>query len=428
MNLVFKEYLKFLEDKGIDILAHDLKEGYYWLDNQIIKAYDKQGNIHKVIRLAIDDTLNMTIKTVYKDKPFEIESWYQTIKRNKNKLEELETESKELIKNMLNKYPNYIPNILTSTGKDSMLVWYLVNQVNNNTEAIFTNTSLDCADTYKFVKTFKNTTIISPKEGFYQFQKRLNFIPTRMYRACCDIFKEDSMIKQTSTDEKYLFFMGMRNEESNTRSGYIDEWKSKKWGNREWQGVLPIRKWTEEDVWLYTLLNEIPINPKYKKGYSRIGCAIACPFYTKSTWILDKYWYPEMYKRWHKILDDDFTKNNKALVMNCTKEEYKLKSWNGTILRSKPTEEVINEFAEMNKINKDIAEKYFNHTCECCGKKIRFKEVLAMNMKYFGRNTQKFYCKKHLMETLSEMYNKPFTKEDWIYNAQRFKDQGCALF
>ena len=100
-------------------------------------------------------------------------------------------------------------------------------------------------------------------------------------------------------------FLGMRNEESNGRSKYGDIWKNNKW-DEEWNGILPIRKWKELDVWLYTLHNNIEINPKYKKGYARVGCAIACPFYTKSVWALDKYWYRSMYDRLQKILADDF--------------------------------------------------------------------------------------------------------------------------
>ena len=76
----------------------------------------------------------------------------------------------------------------------------------------------------------------------------------------------------------------MRNEESINRSKYETEWKNEKWGNRDWIGILPIRKWTEEDIWLYILWKGINFNPKYRKGYSRVGCAIACPFYSKSTY------------------------------------------------------------------------------------------------------------------------------------------------
>ena len=103
---------------------------------------------------------------------------------------------------------------------------------------------MDYADTYKHIKKEKNLTIINPKEGFYQWRKRLNFIPTRFARACCGIFKEGAMVDYLDEDEKYLFFMGMRNQESAKRSNYVDKWKNEKWGKREWDAILPIRTWS----------------------------------------------------------------------------------------------------------------------------------------------------------------------------------------
>lgn len=419
MNPIFNEYIKFLEDKGVNT---NLKEGYYWLDNQIVKAYDKQGNIHKVIRLLVDDDLNLSIKTIYKDKRFDIESWQETIERNRERLQGLEAESLNLIKGKLLEYPSYEKVILSSGGKDSTVTVHLSQLVDPSIGVIFSNTSLDCADTYKYIKQQPNTRIINPKEGFYQWRERLQFIPTRFSRACCTKFKEGAMVSELDDSKEYLFFMGMRNEESSARNNYTNEWKNDKWGNRSWQAILPIRKWSEEDIWLYILWKGIDINLKYKRGYSRCGCHCACPFYTKSTWVLDKYWYPSQYQRWQDILDKDFTENNKALIMNCTKNEYKLKAWNGGVYRTEPTEEVINEFAAENDLDTNVAEKYFSHTCEGCNKRIKSKEVLAMNMKFNGRNVQKFYCKKHLMEILN------ITKEQWEDYAKQFKNQGCNLF
>jgi len=244
-----------------------------------------------------------------------------------------------------------------------------------------------------------------------------------MNRACCDIFKEGAMVKYLNDDDKILFFLGMRNEESNTRSSYTDFWRNSKWGDRKWEGVLPIREWTELDIWLYIILKNIPINPKYKMGYSRVGCAIACPFYTKSTWSLDEYWYKNMYDRWQKILDDDFINNNKDMIMNCTQEEYHY-CWNGGIYRDEPTQEIIEIFAKRNGLDLSIAKKYFNHNCSenGCSKKIRSKEIAGMNMKIYGRQTSNFKCKKHLMKDLN------MSKLDWDDAVKRFKNQGCDLF
>lgn len=416
LNLVYKEYIGFLEDKGINI---KLEEGYYWLDRQIIKAYDKQGNIHKIVRLNIDDKLNINFK-YYNKKPFEIESWIETTIRFKDRLDGLEYESLELIKNSMEKYNELIPTVLTSGGKDSSVTNYLVEKLVNNPLKIFNNTTLDCADTYLHVKELSNLMIINPREGFYNWRERNNFVGNRVSRACCTIFKEGAMVETLDPLSKHLFFMGMRNEESNTRSSYGDEWKNDKWGNREWQGILPIRKWTEVDIWLYIIRERINVNSKYKKGYSRCGCSTACPYYSKSTWILDKYWYPEMYNRWHNILTNDFIKNKKAPILNCTLEEYHL-NWNGTGVREEATEEVIQEFATMHKLDYDIAKKYFDKKCVCCGKKLKSIDI-ALSMKFYGRLIKDFKC----IKCVSKDFN--VTVKELRNRAKEFKNDGCSLF
>ena len=420
MNLVYKKYIQFLNKKGLNRQTDiELQEGYYWYDRSIIKAYDKEGNIHKIVRLKVEDNLSITFKK-YKDKPFDIESWQETVERNKLKLDLLEKHSLQLIEKCVEIFDDRSIAIPSSGGKDSSVTSYLVRQVVNNPQIIFNNTSLDCADTYKHIKKEDNLTIINPKEGFYQWRERVNFIPTRFSRACCDIFKEGAMIDYLPKDSKYLFFMGMRNQESNTRSGYSDIWKNSKWGNREWDAILPIRKWSEEDIWLYILYKGIDINPKYFKGYNRVGCAVSCPYYTKSTWTLDEFWFSQLYKRWHNILDKDFINNKKASILNCTNQEYHL-AWNGGMVREEPTEEVIIEFAQQQGLDLEIAKKYFNKTCMCCSKKLK-KDDIALSMKYYGRQIENFKCIKCLSKDLG--VDKKILKE----KIKDFKSDGCSLF
>lgn len=419
MNLVFGEYIKFLENKGLENDKYNIKEGYYWLDKQIIKAYDKEGNIHKILRLKIDEELNMEFKP-YKDEEFEIESWNETVNRTKERLLDLENESKELIISQFNKYNNYVPTVLTSGGKDSSVVKCLVDSCLDNVDYIFNNTTLDCADTYLHIKEIPNINIITPKEGFYQWRDRLDFVPTRFSRACCTIFKEGAMVENLDKESERLFFLGMRNEESSTRSGYGDVWRNDKWGNRKWEGVLPIRKWLEVDIWLYILLRNIPINNKYKKGYSRVGCAVSCPYYTKSTWVLDQYWYPYLYNRWHKILKNDFIENKKASVMNCTLKEY-YSNWNGGTVHDEASEEAIQEFSEQQGLDINIARKYFDKKCTCCDKKIK-KNDIALSMKFYGRQIEKFKCIKCMATDLGT------TPKDLKERAKEFKRTGCDLF
>lgn len=314
MNPIFNEYLTFLRDMSNKELS-DLKEGYFWLDNQIIKGFDKQGNIHKFYRIKVSDDLKLTIdkpKNGYSEiKDVDLVSWTDLIEINQFHLEKIESEAKQLICEKMNKFKGYIPLVPVSMGKDSQVTCHLVRECYPDTKAIFNNTTLDCADTYIMAKRFPNCEIMTPKQGFYQYIKEAQMIPNRFTRFCCRIFKTGEMVKRLDHNIPYLMFMGMRNEESNTRSGYGDEIVNPEWGNTSWIGILPIRKWSELDIWLYTFWRNIKINNKYKKGYSRVGCNVACPYYTKSTWVLDKYWYPTLRARWEDILKEDFIKNKK---------------------------------------------------------------------------------------------------------------------
>lgn len=418
MNLVFGEYINFLKDNGLEL---DLQEGIYWLDRSIIKAYDTKGELHKIVRILVQDDLSLKFK-YYEEQDFTIETWEQTVLRNKERLCQLEEEGMKLIKKSQQLYNDRQIAVLTSGGKDSSVTTYLVRKVlgEDNVQLIFNNTSLDCADTYLHIKKEKNITIINPKEGFYQWRDRNNFVGNRLSRACCSIFKEGAMVDYLDKESKYLFFMGMRNQESNTRANYGDEWKNTKWGKREWDAILPIRKWSEVDVWLYILWRNVSINPKYYKGYSRVGCAIACPYYTKSTWALDKYFYPMMYERWHEILEQDFISNKKAPILNCTLEEYHV-NWNGTAVRDEATPEVIEEFANMFNLDIEIAKKYFGKTCMCCGKKLK-KDDIALSLKLYGRHIQQFKCMKCIAQDFG------IKVKDLKQKIEDFKNQGCVLF
>ena len=433
MNPIYNEYLTFLRDTTKQSLK-DLKEGYFLLDKSIIKGFDKQGNEHKFYRIKVDNSLESVdcsvLKSYDKISDVDLASWQDLIELQKEHLTQLEADSLELIKEKTKKFNTYTSIIPVSMGKDSMLTCHLVRKLYPETKAIFNNTSLDCADTYRMVKTFPNCEIMNPEKGFYQYIKEENIIFNRISRGCCRIFKVGEMVRRLDHNKPYLMWMGMRNEESNTRSGYQDEWVNEvEWGNTCWQGILPIRKWDEMDVWLYTIWKNIEINSKYKKGYPRVGCAISCPYYTKSTWILDKYWYPTMRNRWENILREDFISNSKWLVMNCTIDEYLTQAWNGGVFRDEPTKEVIKEYAKYSNLDEKVAAQYFNKYCDngCKSqsgklKRIKAKDVIGMNLKYHGRNINKFYCKKCLMK----MYD--MDEEKWDKQVESFKQSGCDLF
>jgi hypothetical protein len=130
-----------------------------------------------------------------------------------------------------------------------------------------------------------------------------------------------------------------------------------------------------------------------------------------------------MYQRWKEILKKDFIENKKWVNLNCTLEEY-YGNWNGGLVRKEPSDEVINEFAEYNNLDIEIAKKYFNNKCnyEGCKKNVNKNDVIAMNLKFNGRGTNKIYCKKHLKEILN------IDNKKWDEYIEQFKSNECELF
>ena len=428
---VFNEYIKFLKDRtNNDKALEFLTEGHYWVDRQIIKVFDKKGNFHKLFKINIAKDLSVSIKPYSKMYTGEIESWVQTFIRLKDQLDRLEEESINLLTKHKNKDRIIIDT--NSTGKDSMVKTYLANKADLEFTTYFNVTTCDVKDSNQMAKENEFQFIFPDKKlkGFYNYRKKDNVIPSRLNRFCCTLFKENPTIHNFDSKEKLLFLFGMRNSESSARSDYTDEWVNEKWGKRrDWLGILPIRKWTDLDIWLYILRENIEINTKYKKGYDRVGCGIVCPNYGKSTWVLDKYWYPTMYERWQRILKEDFLSNYKWISVHCTLQEYMQGAWTGGLLRPEPNTEAIQEFAEYKNITYDIAIKYFDRHCinNCKGRtgkllKIKNKDELAMNLKMFGRNIDKFMCKKCLMEYLNIDENR------WNQYIEDFKRSGCDLF
>lgn len=309
MNPLYNKACKFIFDK----CGLQLEEGFYWLDNQIVKVFDKEGNIHFVHRLKVEDDLSMTYKTYpkkRKDLPYEVASWKEIIELNKDRLDNLESASISLLKEYGSNTDRLIVDT-NSTGKDSEVKTYLGKKAGLEFKTYFNVTTMDVAESNRMAreKGYEFTYPDEDHRSFYDWQKKENIIPSRLNRCCCLYFKEGATINAFRADEKILFLFGMRNDESTNRSGYTDVWVNHKWGDkRDWIGLLPIREWTDIDIWLYMMRENIDINEKYKMGYDRVGCGIVCPNYSKSTWVLDEYWYPTMFARWRKILTEDFIK------------------------------------------------------------------------------------------------------------------------
>jgi len=82
---------------------------------------------------------------------------------------------------------------------------------------------------------------------------------------CCELLK----VEPTKVAVKNLdaWIAGLRKTEGSTREN-LNEVEHR--GNIV--KINPVLEWTELDIWRYLAINNIPVNPLYKKGYRSLGC------------------------------------------------------------------------------------------------------------------------------------------------------------
>lgn len=118
---IYNDLLKMWSDLDYDL---PIKEGKYWLENNFIQAFTRDGTLRKLWKYKVFDDLHIEITPYHNKIKFcegDFETWEETVKRNSERLSVLENESLELIRRVLNDYSDYDKYILTSTGKDSMV-------------------------------------------------------------------------------------------------------------------------------------------------------------------------------------------------------------------------------------------------------------------------------------------------------------------
>jgi len=101
-------------------------------------------------------------------------------------------------------------------------------------------------------------------KGLFSFRENL-----QNRQECCSIRKVEPLQRALAGLSGWV--TGLRREQSITRSGLlsleIDET-----GNNPIK-INPLLEWTEEEIWDYAEMHQIPVNRLHKKGYPSIGCA-----------------------------------------------------------------------------------------------------------------------------------------------------------
>ncbi len=144
-------------------------------------------------------------------------------------------------------------------------------------------------------------TILRAHDRFWR-ALRIYGSPTRDYRWCYKVVKLSLFGKHYR--EKYgriLAIVGQRRYESPQRA--LADRLSPSGTIGDGYVAAPIHEWINLEVFLYSILEKIPINPLYMKGYDRIGCYL-CPTSRMAELELVQKNYPEYMIKWIKYLEN----------------------------------------------------------------------------------------------------------------------------
>lgn len=237
------------------------------------------------------------------------------IKANRNRLNFLETEAMNFIKEESKEYPQENIVISFSGGKDSTAVADLVIRSLKDPSIvhIFGDTTLEFPSTMEYSKRYRENNMkaifMVARNNDQNFMDVCKDIgpPARMLRWCCYMFKTGPISRVINTlypGSDILTFYGIRKSESASRSKYNrveDNPDAVKINKQKVAG--PIFHWFDIDVWLYILTNDVDFNDAYRLGYDRVGCW-CCPNNNIRAQFLSRIYMTEQSNLWRDFLID----------------------------------------------------------------------------------------------------------------------------
>lgn len=179
------------------------------------------------------------------------------------------------IREYVEKYENIA--VLSSWGKDSLVIVHLAIQVKPDIPVIFVDTTFKPAATYQIMnelvekwnlnlKIFK-----SPRLEDVEFMQNIVLGP-KLWESnpdlCCQIFKVEPTQRAVKELGLEAWFSGLRATESEKRKLF-----EKVHRQGDFIRLHPLHDWTEADIWRYIACHHLPIHPLYTEGYRSIGCA-----------------------------------------------------------------------------------------------------------------------------------------------------------
>lgn len=195
--------------------------------------------------------------------------------------------------------------VTTSGGKDSSVCVALVEKSGVPFEVIHNHTTADAPETFYFIRDeFKrleskgiyckrNYPIYKDKPtSMWELIPQKLMPPTRIVRYCCAVLKERGgagrfivtgvrWAESVSRKKNRGIYEAGReiilNNDNDDRRRMFEHCTVK-----STHVCNPIVDWTDDDVWDYIRSENIPVNPLYQCGFSRVGC-VGCPMAGKKS-------------------------------------------------------------------------------------------------------------------------------------------------
>jgi phosphoadenosine phosphosulfate reductase len=171
--------------------------------------------------------------------------------------------SKDIIREAIERYDKII--VACSFGKDSIVLVHLCIEIKPDIPIFTVMTPFKPKETLEL----KNEVIKLWDLNIIEYWSK-DEVANDLWKTdpdeCCRILKVEPT--KEALAEYDCWISGLRNTEGRTRVDY-QVWEQK--GNI--MKVNPILEWTEAEIWKYTAVNRLPVNPWYGEGYRSIGCA-----------------------------------------------------------------------------------------------------------------------------------------------------------
>lgn len=182
----------------------------------------------------------------------------------------------DLLKSAASKYPAI--TFANSFGAEDMVLTDIINNAQLPIEIFSLDTGRLPAETYTLMGEVEKQYATKPVIFFPKHEAVEDYVHTNginafyesieLRKACCHMRKVEPL--KRALKDKQAWVTGMRAEQASTRASLptqeFDE-------NNQLEKFNPLSDWTENEVWAYIRMYNVPYNALHDQFYPSIGCA-----------------------------------------------------------------------------------------------------------------------------------------------------------